>query len=83
MAGAGDDLIVAGGGKSRITGGEGADVFALSVGGKAKIVDFEPGVDRIHFDGFLDVVAKRSGTALIHDGDALAVLKGIDPSAVI
>ena len=46
------DLLVAGGGLDRLTGGAGADSFVLtaSAGLQSVITDFEPGVDRINLD---------------------------------
>ncbi len=48
VGGAGDDRILDGRGRDRMTGGEGADVFVLSPDGmRDRILDFQPGIDRI------------------------------------
>ncbi|WP_114965959.1 hypothetical protein [Alkalilacustris brevis] len=46
--GAGDDRLVAGNGETRLWGGPGEDVFVFRPGGGLdRIMDFEPGMDRI------------------------------------
>jgi serralysin len=51
--GAGDDRLVAGTGETRMWGGPGADVFVFRPGGGIdRIMDFEPGVDRIDLSAY-------------------------------
>ncbi|MFP4329027.1 MAG: M10 family metallopeptidase C-terminal domain-containing protein, partial [Paracoccaceae bacterium] len=51
--GAGDDILVDGAGTDRLTGGPGADIFVLSADGATdRILDFQPGLDRIDLTGF-------------------------------
>ncbi|MCC5969903.1 MAG: hypothetical protein JJU15_08130 [Pararhodobacter sp.] len=46
--GAGADILVAGPGNTTMRGGEGADTFVMRAGGgTVRILDFEPGIDRL------------------------------------
>jgi len=51
FGGAGDDTLIAGTGSDSLSGGAGADVFVFAADGiPDRIVDFEPGTDRIDLD---------------------------------
>lgn len=73
--GAGDDRLVDGPGRDRLTGGPGADVFALVADGRRdRILDFEPGVDRLDLSAWpmlydrsqIAVTATATGAILRH-----------------
>ena len=53
IGGAGNDRIEGGGGADSQSGGPGADAFVFgSLSGSDVITDFEPGLDRLVFEGF-------------------------------
>jgi hypothetical protein len=83
-----DDYLFAGTGKQALTGFEGADKFVIPKGATlAKIVDFEPGVDKIVFAyaGHLDwhdanIRSDHHGNTLVSIGNDRIELTGVHPN---
>ena len=81
--GDGDDRLVAGTGLTRMWGGPGEDVFVFRPGGgRDRIMDFEPGIDRIDLSAYdmlfsihgIAVETTEWGARLTVQGDTIDVL---------
>jgi glycerophosphoryl diester phosphodiesterase len=85
---AGDDLIYGGLDDDTLLGGGGSDTFAIAPGeGTDTIVDFKVGVDSIGLAmgltfGDLAISRIRSGAAIAFNGETLAILQGVNVSAL-
>ncbi|MEL7330659.1 MAG: pre-peptidase C-terminal domain-containing protein [Cyanobacteria bacterium J06560_2] len=89
--GAGDDVLMGVTGNDVLEGGAGADVFVLGVGdGTDRVKDFGIGTDKIGLvDGeltFAELTITQAGNRTIlgisSSGETLAVLRGVDASAL-
>ena len=85
----GDDILRGGLGNDTLTGddfsdGAGSDTFVLALGeGTDAIVDFEVGVDVLGLaDGLTFGALSFSGNAISSGGEILAVLQGVDVTAL-
>ncbi|MEL7085251.1 MAG: calcium-binding protein [Cyanobacteria bacterium P01_A01_bin.3] len=80
----GNDVLLGGSGNDVLQGGDDADIFVLGQdNGTDTIVDFELGVDRIGLTGGIAVGDLTfSGNRLQLGGDTLAVLQGVNTSAL-
>ncbi|MEL6383120.1 MAG: glycerophosphodiester phosphodiesterase family protein [Cyanobacteria bacterium J06626_18] len=85
----GDDILRGGAGNDRLTGddrsgGAGADTFVLAAGeGTDTITDFEVGTDFIGLaDGLTFAALSFSGDAISTGDETLAVLQGVNTSAL-
>lgn len=84
--GAGDDTLYDGKGADKLTGGAGADLFIFDADGATdRIIDFEPGVDRIDLSaipmlhGLPSLIIKpRPWGALLLAGDERIVIRTAD-----
>lgn len=85
FGGAGDDRLVAGAGETQMWGGPGADVFVFSPGGgRDRINDFEPGIDKIDLSAYpmlysmqgLTIEPTHNG-ARIRVGDDIIIVRNI------
>lgn len=81
--GDGDDRLVAGTGLTRMWGGPGEDVFVFRPGGgRDRIMDFEPGIDRIDLSAYdmlfsihgIAIESTEWGARLTVQGDTIDVL---------
>ncbi|MBE9640236.1 DUF4214 domain-containing protein [Salipiger mangrovisoli] len=80
--GAGDDVLIDGPGADRLSGGAGADVFVIGGDGELdRILDFEPGVDRLDLSGMgrfytvaaLDITPSANGAQIRIGAEVLQV----------
>jgi Ca2+-binding RTX toxin-like protein len=77
VGGAGADALTGGTGENRLTGGNGRDRFQLQRGGRAIILDFQPGKDRLVLPqgvtfGAIEVVQKGRSRLIEVSGQVLA-----------
>jgi Animal haem peroxidase/Peptidase M10 serralysin C terminal len=88
VGGSADDTLVAGPGKDKMTGNDGADIFNFNAHTKtqATVTDFERGVDHIQIDDIkgkhdtfrdLDISQNRAGDVVIDIGQTHIVLQGV------
>ena len=81
-----DDRIAGGAGADMLRGGGGADIFLFRRGedGAKRVEDFEPGRDRLRFEGIaladLSATPAPGGTRLRLPGGASVMVIGLDPA---
>ncbi|MGF1496903.1 MAG: calcium-binding protein [Elainellaceae cyanobacterium] len=88
VGGNGDDELTGGNGDDTLVGNGGADRFVLEINsGTDTIQDFRSGrdllalADGLEFDD-LETERRGSGTAILFEGEAVALLSGIRPSEI-
>ena len=79
------DILAAGGGDQRLTGGDGNDRFVFAAPAKATVTDFRPGHDTVEFgqasgQGFADLdIRGRHGHTVVRLGEYRVDLPGVQP----
>lgn len=84
FGGDGNDILDGGSGRDKLIGGAGEDVFVFrDTSNLDRVLDFEIGIDFVDVeDPALVALTDFNGDAALMLGDALMVLRGVDPDSV-